>query len=90
MNDKIYRDDVQCFVRELRYDFGQRMGHLMLEDVSSTDMRGCIELFKKIDPDVQAIATYAGGKRDTGYVLIDGKWEARIAPDERPKGELPS
>lgn len=90
MDDKIYRDDVQCFVRELRYDFGQRMGHLMLEDGSCTDMGGCIELFKKIDPEVQAIATYAGGKRDTGYWLKDGKWEAHVASDERLKGALPS
>lgn len=86
MTDRIYRDDVQCFVRELRYDFAQRMGHLILEDGSCTDMRGCIELFKKIDPEVQAIATYAGGKRDTGYLFKDGKWESRVAPDERPRG----
>lgn len=85
MTDQIYRDDVQCFVRELRYDFSQRMGHLMLGDRSCTDMRGCINLFKKIDPDVQGIATYAAGKRDTAYVLKDGKWEARVASDARPK-----
>jgi hypothetical protein len=86
MIDPIYRDDVQCFVRELRYDFKQRMGHLMLEYGACTDMRGCINLFKKIDTDVQAIATYAGGRRDTAYLLKDGKWESRVAPDERPKG----
>ena len=85
MTDKIYRDDVQCFVRELRYDFGQRMGRLMLEDGSCADMRGCIELFKKIDAKVQAIATYAGG-RGTCYLLKDGKWEAHVAPEERLKG----
>lgn len=52
--------------------------------------RDCIELFKKIDPEVKAIATYAGGKRDTGYLLKDGKWEAQVAPEVRPKGNPPA
>lgn len=86
MSDPIYRDDVQCYVRELRYDFKTKTGTLMLEDLSSTDMRGCIGLFKKIDPDVVSIVTYSGGKRDTAYLLEGGEWKAHVATETRSKG----
>jgi hypothetical protein len=83
MADSVFRDDVQCFVRSLEYDFRSKSGVLRLEDASCTDMSGCINLFKKIDPGVVRIMTIAEGRRDTGYVLVDGKWEARVSPEVR-------
>jgi len=82
-NDMIFRDDVQCFVKTLNYDFKTRVGQLFLEDRSCTDMSGCIGLFKKIDPDVRAIQTIAGKRRDTYYAIIDGEWQARTDPRQR-------
>lgn len=85
MTDTVFRNDVQCFVRELRYDFRARSGVLELENSSSTDMRGCINLFKTIDPDVRSILTISGGRRDTAYFLQNQKWEARVMPGLREK-----
>lgn len=79
-----FLDDVQCYVRELTYDFKQRTGRLDLEDGSCTDMKGCIELFKRIDPEVHSIETIAGGRKDTKYHLTDGKWEAWTGLEQRP------
>lgn len=87
-DDEIYRvfhDGVQCFVRTLHYDFKKRVGQLILEDGSCTDMSGCTGLFEKIDPNVQAIQTIAGGRKDTSYVVRHGKWHAVVASDPRPK-----
>ena len=51
------------------YDFTSRTGTLFVNDGSSCDMMGCIDLFKKIDPAVKHIRTIAGSKEDTGYTL---------------------
>lgn len=83
MSEMIFRDDVQCFVQSLAYDFKERAGTIFLEDGSCTDMNGCIALFKKIDPAVTTILTIAGGRRDTAYGLIDGKWQARERRDAK-------
>jgi len=72
----VFHITAQCFVHELRYDFNARVGHLMMEDESCTDMAGAIELFRRIDPGVREIATYAGGHPDTGHVFRDGDWQA--------------
>lgn len=79
----VFRDDVQCHVQKLTYDFKEKVGHLFLEDGDCTSMSGCIKLFQAIDPRVVGILTIAGGRQDTGYVQIGGKWEARVAPSER-------
>jgi len=81
----IFRDDVQCFVQKLTYDFKTRIGVLVLEDNSCTDMSGCIQLFKKIDPSVEAIQTIAGNRKDTTYRLVDEKWQAFVASDKRDR-----
>jgi hypothetical protein len=47
-------------------------------------MRGCIDLFKRIDPSVSTILTIAGRRKDTAYVLTDGGWSARESPTARP------
>lgn len=78
----VFHDGVQCFVANLEYDFRCRAGTLHLADGSCTDMRGCIELFKSIDPRVVVIQTIAGGRRDTWYGVIDGEWQARLGEAE--------
>jgi hypothetical protein len=80
----IFDDGVQCFVVKLEYDFKSKAGVLHLEDHSCTDMRGCIDLFKKIDPRVTSIQTIAGKRRDTWYVRIADEWQARTSPERRP------
>lgn len=74
----VFRDDVQCFVTTLAYDFKTRTGTLHLEEGSCTDMHGCIELFKRIDSSVVRIQSLAGGngRRDTEYRLEDGGWQS--------------
>lgn len=83
-DDAVFHEGMQCFATELRYDFKKRQGILLMEDCSCTDMSGCIKVFKSIDPNVIAIQTIAGKRKDTCYVLINGKWEARISPETRP------
>lgn len=83
-DDVVFREDVQCFVRHLSYDFKAKAGILYLEDGSCTDMSGCIGLFKKIDPNVSTILTIAGRRKDTAYVLADDGWQARESISQRP------
>ncbi len=84
----LFRSDVKCSVRKLTYDFEERVGHLFLEDGNCTDMSGCIKLFRAIDPEVVGILTFAGGRKDTGYFLANGKWQSRVAEQTRKKGTV--
>lgn len=72
----VFRDDLQCSVSNLSYDFTTRTGYLNMPDGVCTDMSGCIRLFEKIDPDVRTIRTFAGNEEDTAYHRTDGVWEA--------------
>lgn len=75
-----FHDKLQCFVLELKYDYEQRIGIAILgNDQSCTDMSGCIETFKAIDPEVKQIQTYAdrGRRADVIYTRgNEGKWYA--------------
>jgi hypothetical protein len=76
-----FRDDVQCYVEKLEYDFQRRAGKLFMGENSCTDMDGCIRLFKRIDPDVELIETIASPsspRRDTTYRRVAGKWKAYL------------
>lgn len=73
----VFHDNLHCLVQRLEYDFARRAGVLYLADHNCTDMRGCIDLFKAIDPRVKDIVTIAGKRRDTSYRLIGEKWQAR-------------
>jgi hypothetical protein len=82
MGEDLYRDDVQCDVRRLEYDFETRTGILHLGSGSCTDMSGCIKLFKGIDPEVLAIHTLSlpfdradpplENRKDTSYIRKKG------------------
>jgi hypothetical protein len=72
-----FHPDLQCFVAEIRYDFNQKFGTVVIDDSGCTDMGGCIAFFKRIDPDVRFIQTYSGNRPDTAYRknAMD-QWEA--------------
>jgi hypothetical protein len=74
-----FHPDMQCFVAEIRYDFLQRVGTVVIEDGGCTDMGGCTSFFEQIDPTVRFIQTYSGGRPDTAYRrnVVD-QWEAFI------------
>lgn len=76
MNRPIWRDDVQCDVVSLSYDFSARKGVLHLDEGNCTDMSGCIGIFVAIDPDVRRIDTIAGKITDTVYVRRGDRWFA--------------
>ncbi len=74
--DALFHPEMQCCVRALQYDFEHRRAVVLLEENSCTDMTGCVNTVKKLDPRVQEIRTYAGDKPDTAYRLIEGEWRA--------------
>jgi hypothetical protein len=95
-----FHDKFQCYVRSLHYDYEKHAGRLVMDELSCTDMLGCIAIFMVIDPNVQLIDTVqhsgCGGYRDTTYRKIGGAWHAdggkvegsttenRWAPDAGP------
>ena len=56
----VYRSELVCDVRGMAYDFDRHLGTLLLASEDCCDMRGCIELFEKVDPEVQRIEIFAG------------------------------
>lgn len=69
-----YSEQLVCSPLTLSYDFRTRTGTLMLEDGHCCDMRGCIDMFKAIDPAVKRIDTYSGSEPDTSYHLGASGW----------------
>lgn len=80
MTEKIednYSMELDCYVVSLDYSFQTRTGTLVMKEGSCTNMNGCIALFRRIDPDVRAIATQSGADIDTSYHRNnDGRWIA--------------
>lgn len=73
----VWRDDLQCVVLSLSYDFVRRVGTLHLAPENCTDMAGAIALFVAIDPDVQRIETFSHPATfDTGYQRTVAGWQA--------------
>lgn len=72
----VTRKDLMCEVANLAYDFDSRKGTLNLAPGHCCDMEGCINLFTKIDPDVQFIETYSGEEPDTVYRRKGNDWES--------------
>ena len=66
-----------CTPLQLHYSFELRHGALYLAKGHCCDMRGCIDLFRRIDPAVRSIQTYSDGTEDTYYEL-DGEWKAKL------------
>lgn len=76
-DEAIFNEQLQCFVYKLEYNFKLKLGILIMANGSCCDMTECINLFKKIDPKVIQIQTFAGNKRDTTYSLhVNNEWVA--------------
>lgn len=71
-----YHPEFQCSVFSISYDFPNKEGVLMMAESNCCDMDGCIAFFKRVDPNVRAIRTAAGGVEDTMYRLDLGEWKA--------------
>lgn len=74
--DTAFHETLVCHPVKVAYYFAHKRGELMLRANECCDMTGCINLFKKIDPEVNDIQTWSGSELDTRYVLFDGKWRA--------------
>jgi hypothetical protein len=70
---------LKCHAQTLQYDFKTRGG--TVHAAGCTDMRGAIELFEAIDPEVVEIRTFMDGRPDTLYWHDHETWRAE-APDE--------
>jgi len=69
-------EQLQCEVVRLSYNFTNATGHIYFPPCNCCDMVGCIEYFRKIDPNVKCIQTYSGSKADTYYIFDNGEWHA--------------
>jgi hypothetical protein len=74
----VWSEDLGCFLRELRYTWVTKTGIIIFPPANCCDMKGCIQLFKRIDPKVICIRTYAEEEPDTIYRYVDGEWCAYI------------
>lgn len=72
----MFHEEMKCEVGEIRYNFQKHSGFVSMPEASTTDMRGTIEFFKRIDPQVVHIFTFQNGNIDTQYVIHDGEWIA--------------
>jgi hypothetical protein len=76
-----YHCELMTPVRRMTYEFEQRLGVLYLPPYCCTDMAGAIALFRRLDPEVQQVQTFAGSERDTVYALVGTALVATEAPD---------
>lgn len=61
-HDIPYHNTAQCFVSETHYDHRTKIGHAILQPISSPDARGIREMFLALDPEVKEIR-YSDGER---------------------------
>jgi hypothetical protein len=68
-----------CTVHAFTYNCRRRLGVVFLPAHCCTDAEGVIAFFKRFDPDVQTIRTYAGRVRDTTFQRLgNGTWTATL------------
>jgi|SRR6516165_85640 hypothetical protein len=78
-----WNDELQTDLNDVTYSFNNRVGKLFMPEGCCCDMSGCINLFRRIDPKVQFIETWAGETLDTCYrKLHDGCWASRVPPEQ--------
>lgn len=70
--DQMWRADFQCYITGVSYDFETRMGTVIMNEGSCCSMSGCVEFFKKIDPQVIHIQAFEGENLDIEYVFFEG------------------
>lgn len=76
MTKGVPHEDLVCSVIRVSYRFPSRAGDLFLEADHCCSMSGAIRMFEKIDPDVEIISSFSGGRPDTIYVKQSGGWAA--------------
>ncbi|MDX0897453.1 hypothetical protein GOD90_10665 [Sinorhizobium medicae] len=79
-HETVDNPELMCTVYGLSYNFVTRAGLLVMGEGNCCDMSGCINLFQRIDPNVQRISTVAWNAQDTIYERRDTQW---IAVDGR-------
>lgn len=68
----------QTAVTQLAYNFVTHRGQLGLPAHCGTDMRGTLEVFREIDPEVRKVYVFVAGEPDVVYRRADGEpWIAR-------------
>src|SRR6516164_969980 len=82
-------DDLWTFAVSVRYDFNSRTGHLHMPADCCCDAHGCVNFFRRIDPKVRAIHTYAGDAPDTSYRRIKHEWASFTNGDKVGQGPVP-
>lgn len=79
-----------CAVRAVTYNFAEKTGNVIMDEIGCVDMGGCISVFTTIDPEVKAIQTWneVDGQHfeDTAYVRHDEQWHPiRHSPEVEEK-----
>lgn len=87
--DTLWREDCQCEVSRIEYDFRAKVGHLHMPPDQCCDMSGCIALFKGLDAAVHLINTYSGGRADTWYYLDHATEKWCAVKGDRPLWRAP-
>jgi hypothetical protein len=68
---------LQTHVTGIECDFINHTARLHMDHGCCCDMADCIDYFRKLDPDVELIRTFAGAEDDTIYRRSpDGEWKA--------------
>jgi hypothetical protein len=63
-----------CQVESVRYIALERRGVLHVPSGQCGDMGATMALFQRIDPDVEVIETWAGGRPDAVHRRFAGRW----------------
>jgi hypothetical protein len=71
-------------VGEIRYNFLEREGSILMPEMSCVDMRSAIAFFKKIDPEVRTILSFNNGRPDMRYEKEGKKWISIRYRKEKP------
>jgi hypothetical protein len=72
-----WREDLQTSVWSIEYDFIERRGTLRLPPLCCTDMSGCVRLFERIDPGVEAIDVTTPDEHVNTYRRLASGWTSR-------------
>ena len=71
-------------VGEIRYNFLEREGSILMPEMSCVDSKSAIAFFKKIDPEVRTILSFNNGRPDMRYQKEEGKWVSIRYRKENP------
>jgi hypothetical protein len=67
-------------VGEIQYSFINRVGAILMPEMSCVDMQSAIDFFKRIDPEVEVIRCFNNGIVDMTYYYDGEKWGVALHP----------